>query len=127
MERAARVIGKLRVADDESLARAAWPIAVGKRIADRSTVVNLVGSRLVLQVEDSVWQSQLYAMRGQILARIEQTVGRRLVESLEFKVAVPRPKPQRTDTFALATDEADRIASPALRRIYKASRRKAVS
>jgi len=127
MERAAYVIGKLRVTDDESLLRAAWPIAVGKRIADRSVVANLVGSRLVIQVEDSVWQSQLYAMREQILHRIEQTLGRRLAESLEFKVAVPRPRPQREQTFTLSSDEADRIPSPSLRRIYKASRRKAIS
>ncbi len=127
MQRAARVIGKLRVADDESLARAAWPVAVGKRIADRSAVGNLVGSRLIIQVEDSVWQSQLYAMRMQILDRIEQTIGRRLVESLEFKVAVPRPKPQRERAFTLGADEADRITSPGLRNIYRASRRRAIS
>jgi len=127
MERAAYVIGKLRVADDESLLRAAWPIAVGKRIAGRSVVANLVGSRLVIQVDDSVWQSQLYAMREQILLRIEQTIGRRLVDSLEFRVSVPRPKPQREQTFTLSSDEADRIASPSLRSIYKASRRKAIS
>ncbi len=127
MQRAARVIGKLRVADDESLARAAWPVAVGKRIADRSAVGNLVGSRLIIQVDDSVWQSQLYAMRMQILDRIEQTIGRRLVESLEFKVAVPRPKPQRERAFTLNADEADRITSPGLRNIYRASRRRAIS
>jgi predicted nucleic acid-binding Zn ribbon protein len=127
MKRAAHVIGKLRVADDESLARAAWPTAVGRRIADRSAVGSLVGSRLIVQVDDSVWQSQLYSMRSQILDRIEQAIGRRLVESLEFKVAVPRPKPQRVQAFALGTDEADRITSPGLRNIYRASRRKAIS
>ena len=112
MERAARVIGKLRVADDESLARAAWPVAVGKRIAGRSTAVTLAGSRLVVQVEDSVWQSQLYAMRGQILTRIEQTLGRKLVQSLEFKVAIPRPKPQREQSFGLTLDDADSHRQP---------------
>lgn len=127
MERAARVIGKLRVADDESLARAAWPGAVGPRIANRSNVVALTGSRLVIQVEDSVWQSQLYAMRGQILTRVEQILGRNVVQSLEFKVAIPRPKAQREQSLSSSSDEADRIASPALRSIYKASRRKAVS
>lgn len=127
MQRAARVIGKLRVADDESLARAAWPAAVGKRIADRSVVASLTGTRLIIQVEDSVWQSQLYAMREQILARIEQTAGRRLAQSLEFRVAIPRPKAQRDQTFALNSDDADLIASPGLRNIYKASRRKATS
>lgn len=127
MQRAARVIGKLRVADDESLARAAWPAAVGKRIADRSVVASLTGTRLIIQVEDSVWQSQLYAMREQILARIEQTAGRRLAQSLEFRVAIPRPKAQRDQAFALNSDDADLIASPGLRNIYKASRRKATS
>ena len=125
MERASRVIGKLRMADSETLARAGWPVAVGKRIAARTTVVNLVGSRLVVQVEDSVWQSQLFGMRNHILGRMEQALGQRVVETLEFKVAIPRPKAQRDESFGLSADDADRIASPGLRNIYKTSRRKA--
>ena len=67
--------------------RGRWPSASASPTAHRG--VNLAGSRLVVQVEDSVWQSQLFAMRNQILARIEQALGQRVVQTLEFKVAIP--------------------------------------
>jgi hypothetical protein len=125
MERAARVLGKLKFAGDEKLAQAAWPLAVGKRLADRTGAVSLNGSRLVVLVEDKIWQQQLHTMRGQIVNRIEQVLGRRIVETIEFRIAVPRPKPQREESFQLTADEADTIANPILRRIYKTSRQRA--
>jgi Protein of unknown function (DUF721). len=77
MERAGRVLGKLKLSDhgigDEELARSAWPLAVGKRIASRTGHVSLVRSRLVVEVEDAIWQRQLFTLRGQILAKMEQT------------------------------------------------------
>ena len=65
MERAGRVLGKLKLAkqsvSDEELARSAWPAAVGKKIALRTQAVTLVRTRLVVEVEDAVWQRQLWA------------------------------------------------------------------
>jgi hypothetical protein len=125
MERAARVLGKLRFADEEKLAQAAWPAAVGKRLASRTGPVHLVGTRLVVSVQDGVWQSQLFSIRDQILNRLEHVVGRRLVTALEFRVAIPRPGAAREEIPARAPDEADRIADPVLRLVYKASRKRA--
>jgi hypothetical protein len=125
MERAARVLGKLGVADDEKLAQAAWPVAVGRRLASRTGPVHLIGTRLVVSVEDAVWQSQLYTLREQIMGRLEHVLGRRLVTALEFRVAVPRPGARRDETPARACDEADGISDPVLRVLYKASRKRA--
>ena len=130
MERAGRGLAKLKLARhgvaDEQLACAAWPVAVGKTIANLTVAVNLVRSRLVIQVEDATWQRQLWSLRGQILSRLAEALGRTIVEELEFRISVPRRKPVQTEVSSgLFTDEADSIRDPMFRNIYKAARRKA--
>ena len=131
MERAGRGLAKLKLArlgvGDEQLACAAWAVAVGKTIACRTAPLALVRSRLVIQVEDRTWQRQLWTLRGQILARLAEALGRPIVEELEFRIAVPQRKPVKTETAspALFADEADGIRDPMFRDIYKAARRRA--
>jgi hypothetical protein len=131
MERAGRVLGKLKLANqsvsDEELARSAWPAAVGKKIALRTQAVRLVRTRLVVEVEDAVWQRQLWALRGQILQRVEQILGRKVIEELEFKIGVPRMKPARAEVLTALSDEADSIRDPVFRLNYKAARKRANS
>ena len=131
MERVGRVIGKLgtsgRGLTDEQLALAAWPVAVGKRLAMRTNATGLVRNRLVVEVEDSVWQRQLFTLRSQILQQLENAAGRRVVEELEFRVALPKRKPARAETAVSIPDEADGIRDPFLRNIYKAARKRAAS
>ena len=94
MQRAGRVLGNLKLTkqgvSDEEMARSAWAAAVGRKIAIRTHAVGMVRNRLVVEVEDAVWQRQLWTLRGQILKRFEQVLGRVIVEELEFKIAVPR-------------------------------------
>jgi hypothetical protein len=131
MERAGRVLGNLAISrrefTDEQIALAAWSVAVGKRLALRTNPVRLVRNRLVVEVEDAVWQRQLFALRYQIIPRIETAAGRRIVEELEFRVAIPRRQPERAETSRTPADEADGILDPTMRNIYKASRRKATA
>ena len=133
MERAGRVLAKLKLAShgvtDEQLACSAWPVAVGDKIANRTTAVSLIRDRLVIQVEDMVWQKQLWALRHQIVRRLEQTLGRKLVADVEFRVHVaPRRQPVRaTASRTGMPDEADDIRDPLFRTIYKAARRKATA
>jgi hypothetical protein len=88
--------------------------------------VTLVRSRLVIQVEDSTWQRQLWGLRSQILARLAEVLGRKIVEELEFRVSVPQRKPAHVEAAkAISPDEADLIRDPMFQRIYKAARRKA--
>jgi hypothetical protein len=128
MERAGRVLAKLRTGPltEEQLACAAWPVAVGKRIANRTTAVALIRNRLVVHVEDATWQRQLWTLRGQILRGMETAIGCALVCELEFRIALPKMQPARAEaTFTPAIDEADGIRDPVFRNIYKAARRKA--
>ena len=125
MERASRVLGKLGAASDEQLAQAAWPLAVGRRLAARTGPVTLCGSRLVVSVEDAVWQSQLYSLREHILANLERSLGRRIVTALEFRVALPRPRPQPETQPRASADEAESIADSMMRNVYRAARKRA--
>ena len=125
MERAGRVVGKLKVTTDEQLAQAAWAQAVGKRIASHTGNVSLVRERLVVEVEDAIWQRQLFTLRRQILARIEQVMGRNVILELEFRIAIPRRAPQREER--ISADDADGIKDPVLRNLYKAARKRAIA
>jgi len=130
MERAGKTLAKMRgdrLSPDE-LAVAAWSTAVGRRLADRTNAVKLVRTRLVVEVEDAVWQSQLYQMRDQILPRVTAVIGPGIVDELEFRV-VPRTqrRPPQMAAVSRSADEADDIRDPVFRALYRQARRKAVS
>ena len=58
MERASRFLGKLTgPIDMDDLARAAWPLAVGKKVATRTRPARMVRTRLIVEVEDLIWKS----------------------------------------------------------------------
>jgi hypothetical protein len=136
MDQAGRIIagmkGAAAVTSPERIACGAWKRAVGKRLAVRTKPVKLVRDRLVVEVEDEIWRDSLYKLRYQILRNIEKEIGTEIVSELQFVVAPPRREPQR-ETAPLPAlispnsavpDEADAIADPGLRRIYRNSRRR---
>ena len=132
MERASKLIRGLRLSGEvitpEQLACAAWPEAVGKKIAGHTRAAKLVRTRLVVEVEDHTWQKQLFALTRHILKNLENTLGRGLVDDLEFRIVPRRRQPDvaRVSVPALfAADDADAIGDPVLRQIYKQSRKKA--
>ena len=89
MERAAKSLAKLKLSDaisTEDLARAAWPAAVGKRIASQATAKSLVRDSLIVEVEDAIWQKQLFHLRFQILAKLSEILGSGIVQDVEFRV-----------------------------------------
>jgi len=131
MERASKLIRSLRLSGDvitpEQLCCAAWPEAVGIKIARHTRPAKLVRTRLVVEVEDNTWQRQLFALTPHILNNLEKTLGRGLVEDLEFRI-VPRRRDAviaRQAVPALLPDDADSIADPVMRDLYKLSRKKA--
>jgi hypothetical protein len=133
MERASRLLGKMKIPREtygaEELARAAWPAAVGKKVAVHTRVAKLVRTSLIVEVEDEVWRLQLWALRYQILSNLARQIGPGHVESLEFRVVPRRVAPQRAMAAGAGAsmDEADRISDPGLRRIYRAARTKALA
>jgi hypothetical protein len=130
MERASKLIRGLRLSGDvisaQELACAAWPDAVGKKLAAHTRAARMVRTRLVVEVEDATWQRQLFTLSHQILGNLEKSLGPGFVEDVEFRVVPRRREPQRAQQAAgLLADDADRIADPVMRGIYKASRKKA--
>ena len=97
MERASKLIRGLRMSGDvitpEQLCCAAWPEAVGKKIAGHTRPAKLVRTRLVVEVEDHIWQRQLFVLTPHILNNLENTLGRGLVEDLEFRIVPRRREP----------------------------------
>ncbi len=131
MERASKLIRGLSLPGGtlsaEELACAAWPDAVGKKIAAHTRAARLVRTTLVIEVEDKIWQRQLFSLTRHILGNIERRVGSGLVDDLEFRIVPRKREPQRA-AQALPQelfDEASAIADPVLRSIYRAARNKA--
>jgi hypothetical protein len=134
MERVSRLIGRLpsggSAIEAEGLARAAWPAAVGKKIAARTRPGRMVRTRLIVEVEDKLWQRQLFALSGQIVSNLARQLGPGIVEEVEFRIMPPRRDSQRAEVaqpMPADNDESDQIADPGLRRIYRNARKKALA
>jgi predicted nucleic acid-binding Zn ribbon protein len=131
MQRASQLIRSLQLPGDtisaEELACACWPQAVGRKIAAHTRAVRMVRTRLIVEVEDAIWQRQLFCLSQQIVRNLAKSLGAGLVEDVEFRVAPRKREPVRARVAApgLAVDESDGIADPVLRGIYRASRKKA--
>jgi len=130
MERVSKLIRELNLSGDmitaEEMARAAWPAAVGKKIATHTRAARLVRTRLVVEVEDITWQRQLFSLTPHILNNLEKALGRGLVDDLEFRI-LPRRREPAIARASVPTlfDEAEAIDDPVLRGLYKLSRKKA--
>lgn len=131
MDKALRLLGRLKnqVVGDEELARAAWKAAVGDRIEAHARFRELLRDRLIVEVEDRVWQKQLHTLEKQILDKLERLTGKRLARQIEYRIAIPRPRPQMESTpaFQLSPQdqEAAAITDPGLRRVYLRSKKRA--
>jgi hypothetical protein len=131
MERASKFIRLLNLPPDaispDELACAAWPEAVGKKIASHTRAAKLVRNRLVVEVEDAVWQKQLFTLAPLILRNLAKILGPGLVEEAHFRVVPRRIEPRRAMRSApgLFVDDSDAIDDPVMRGIYRASRKRA--
>jgi predicted nucleic acid-binding Zn ribbon protein len=122
MERAGRLIGKLKVMQDvtdpEARARAAWAVAAGKKIARHTRATALVRGKLVVEVGDHVWQMQLAPLSGMLLRNLEKVLGERVVTGLDFRPTPAKRPPERAET---ARPNAENIDDPILALLYRRS------
>ena len=65
---------------DEDRLAAAWPVACGKTMAERGTVVGFDDGVLRVQVENRAWLQQLMSMRGQLAGEMARIAGVRVSE-----------------------------------------------
>jgi hypothetical protein len=134
MERASKLIRQLGLPGDtitvDELACAAWPQAVGKRIASHTRAAKMVRGSIIVEVEDVTWQRQLFSLKPFIVRNLAKIVGPGMIEDAEFRIVPRRREPQRAVQAApggLFADDADAIEDPVMRGIYKASRTKALA
>lgn len=130
MERAGKLLAKSARAamSRDELAVAAWPAAAGRKVANRTRAIGLVRETLVVEVDDALWQRNLHGLRAQILGNFSGLLQDAAPTALEFRIGAPRRPPQRAGMPpADSQDEADSIADPVWRYLYKASRRKATA
>src|SRR5271170_848193 len=122
MERAGRLIGKLKleVDDPELRARAAWKVAAGKKIAEHTRAVALVRGSLVVEVEDQIWQRQLKTLSGFLVRNLESALGETLVTDIDFRPMPRRREPQKAQR-AIGRED---VLDPVLDMLYRQSRKK---
>lgn len=67
---------------DETALLAAWPELIGSAIANRTTQLYIRDKKLYVKVESAVIKHELMLMRTQILGRMNEHVGKVVVEEL---------------------------------------------
>ncbi len=73
---------KLRRKFDETSLIAAWPELMGSAIANRTKEIYIRDKKLFLRIESSVIKNELLMMRSQILEKMNDKAGARVVEEL---------------------------------------------
>jgi hypothetical protein len=125
MERAGRLVGKMnlppQVADAEARARAAWPVAAGKRVAKHTRATALVRGTLVVEVGDVIWQRQLSTLRHFLLRNLRLELGEGLVNEIDFRPTPARRPPQAAVSARPAPPHSDGIHDPVLAMLYRRS------
>jgi hypothetical protein len=126
MERAGRIIGKLKISggvnDPEVRARAAWSAAAGKKIAAHTRATALVRDTLIVEVEDIIWQRQLSTLRVFLLKNLHSILGEPLVREIDFRPMLMRRAPQLSATTRnFSTDEGGGIEDPVMALLYRQS------
>ncbi len=64
----------------------AWRDVAGEALRELAIPTSLVQKTLTIAVADAIWKTQLEAMRGQFLFRLNSILGQSLVRLLEFRV-----------------------------------------
>jgi predicted nucleic acid-binding Zn ribbon protein len=110
------------------LVAAAWPAAVGLRLASHTRVVGLYNGRLIAEAEDAIWQQNLSSLSAQILANLRKLLEAEAPREIEFRIGARRRPPQRAQSArdpGLFGGDSSGIADPELDYLYRQSRRKA--
>jgi predicted nucleic acid-binding Zn ribbon protein len=139
MERAVRLIKKNKfsrqIINDDDIVRGLWPTAVGKAVARHTGKMTMVRNTLVVEVEDAIWQKQLFCLSRQILDRVQKLMGSTSIQEIEFRTGIPRRQPQRAESlhpFGAETlnnsgDGAAGIQDAVLKKVYRLSRKRATA
>lgn len=63
-----------------------WPEAVGEEAAHHSRPAGIKGPVLLVAVESSPWLHHLHFQKSRLIARVNELLGRRVVEDIKFTI-----------------------------------------
>ena len=75
----------LKAMPPEDRLAAAWPVACGRAMADRGTVIGYVDGEVWVEVQDGAWLRQMVSMQGQLAGQMARIAGVK-VSKIHFKV-----------------------------------------
>ena len=65
---------------------AAWEVAVGERAASHSRPMALIGSRVVINVDDSGWLYELTIQKKELLKKLSEELKTKRVKDMTFRI-----------------------------------------
>ena len=83
-----RVVGDCRGPADSDLTRvwSIWNRAVGEAVASNAQPWAFKGTLLLVHVSSSTWLHHLGFMKDEILEKVNDALGRKMVEEIKFKI-----------------------------------------
>ena len=81
------------MAEEDRLA-AAWPVACGKALSERGTLVGNEDGVIRIQVTDAAWLQQMMSMRGQLTREMARIAGVK-VREIHFEVKGQKKRDDR--------------------------------
>jgi hypothetical protein len=104
-----KALRQLPPTDDlvEKLVLSVWQSAVGETLAHKTNPFRLYKSTLIVAVPSLMWKRELHHLQEEIIEKLRQAVGQKIVQALEFRVDVEFDCP----TAALPASNAD-ISEP---------------
>src|SRR5712671_3327951 len=70
----------------EIAAKLAWTRAAGDGLRRHAIPFRLFRQTLVVSVADAIWQRQMISMSAELISRINNLLGRDVVEVIEFRI-----------------------------------------
>jgi len=70
----------------ECLALALWDQAVGEALAKKTKPLRLYRSTLIITVPSQAWRKELHLLRTEIVTKMNENAGFRLIHDVEFRV-----------------------------------------
>jgi len=61
-----------------------WPTAVGKKIAENTTVQDVKHGVLIVRVDSPIWAQELQFQKKEILFKINKTLGKKTIKDIRF-------------------------------------------
>ncbi len=95
----------------EIAAKIAWTRAAGDGLRRHAIPFRLFRKTLVVSVGDIIWQKQMQSMSTELVSRINQLLGREVVEDIEFRIDPATVELVRANTHTRRNSQ-DKVRGP---------------